>query len=190
MWEWWNSLESVTRFRWWIHILLWVTPLLFLFILGGLRILADYRREQLITQRQQVLAKPRQLSPQQQGQFFDIVKEAPRCILIQSPTGDSEALALASELGMLLRNAGWEVDGHLGETVFNPPLFGIQIQLDRAPESEEKFREIAETEISVLKRALHAAGIPQTSTTSHIGLDTVPYKGIKLYIGQKPVPSD
>jgi hypothetical protein len=74
--------------------------------------------------------------------------------------------------------------------VFNPPLFGIQIELDRAVESEEQMREIAKTEISVLKRALDAVGLPPTYTTFHSELNTVPYKGIKLYIGHKPKPSD
>jgi hypothetical protein len=71
------------------------------------------------------------------------VKESPRRILIQSPIGDPEAFELASELRTLLGNAEWTIDGRLGETVFPSPLFGIQIELDRAAESEEQMREIA-----------------------------------------------
>lgn len=189
MWEWWNSLESVTRFYWWISYSTAVIVFLGA-LLGILTLWSRHQREYLTIQRQQELAKPRQLTPEQQEQFSAIVKEEPRCILIQSPIGDYEASALAGELRTLLGNAGWIIDRSSGERVFPSPLFGIQIELDRAPESEEEFREIVETELSVLKRALHAAGIPQTSTTSHCGLDIVPYKGIKLYIGHKPKPSD
>jgi len=173
MWEWWNSLESVTRFRWWMGFL-GIFSVLIPAIFGGLRWIADNRRDYLKEQ----LAKPRQSSTQQQEQFLAIVKEEPQRILIQSPKGDPEAFALARELRIPLGNAEWIIDGSLGEKVFNPPLFGIQIKLERAGE------------ISVLVRALKAVSLPPTSITFRTGLNIVPYKWIKLNIGHKPKPSD
>jgi hypothetical protein len=188
MWEWWDSLESVARFRWWIHVLLWVTPLLFLFIFGGLRILADYRREQLITQRQQELAKPRQLSPQQQEEFLAILRETPSAIVVESPVGDPEAFAFAKELQTLFTDAGWTAGAELGMTIFDPPRYGIEIKADLRIVRQED-QEMATPEISVLERAFNAVGMPPKIDVTHT-IQATPWKFITLHVGHKPKPSD
>jgi hypothetical protein len=185
MWEWWDSLESVTRFYWWISYSTAVIVFLGA-LLGILTLWSRHQREYLTIQRQQELAKPRQLSTQQEEQFLAIVKESPKRVLVQSFTGDQEAYALASQLRGLLGNAGWEVDGDFVIPGFTEPLSGIKIELEGGAGDLERAR----LEVSVLKRALSAVGMPTTSTTFPSSLNTAPYKGIKLYVGSKPKPSD
>jgi hypothetical protein len=59
MFEWWDSLESVTRFRWWTSFLAILVPPLLGSILGGIAWRSGNRRDYLKTQQEQELYKAR-----------------------------------------------------------------------------------------------------------------------------------
>jgi hypothetical protein len=115
MWGWWDSLESVTRFRWWVGFLAisfgGLAALSALF--GGLRWWADNRRDYLKTQQERRWADPWRLSPQQREQFVAILRKAPFRIRLGSAIGDQYAQDFASELDTLFTDAGWRPVGLL-----------------------------------------------------------------------------
>jgi hypothetical protein len=186
MWEWWSSLESVTRFRWRMGSAAIIFALLSA-LFGGLRWLADNRRDYLKTQQDQELARPRQLSPQQREQFIAILREPPFRVGVQSPIGDPEAITFVGELQAYFTDAGWEAGGLLGDTTYNPPLYGIRIEFDLRIESDED-QETGTLERSVLERAFSIVGIP-AQVDVYRTISTVPLKFISLHVGHKPQPS-
>jgi hypothetical protein len=119
MFEWWDSLESVTRFRWWTSFLAILVPPLLGSILGGLAWRSGNRRDYLKTQQEQELAKPRHLSPEQREQFVAILREVPSGIGIQSPN-DPEAITFAGELRACFTDAGWWGGGFRGTPPMTP----------------------------------------------------------------------
>jgi hypothetical protein len=157
MWQWligwWDSLESVTRFRWWMGSLA-ITFALLAAVFGGFRWLADNRRDALKTQREQKLADPWRLSVEQEGQFVTTLRQAPSQIGLRSGIGDQYALGFGTKLDTLFTDAGWETHGVLGGDTYNPPLYGIRITIYLPPESNEE-----PPERSVLKSAFDAVGI-------------------------------
>jgi hypothetical protein len=188
MWGWWASLESVTRFRWWTSFLAIIIPPLLASLLGGLAWWSGNRRDYLKTQREQELQRPRQLSHQQREQFLTILKETPYGIGMDLPIGDPEAFTFGKELQTLFNDAGWTVGGRLGETTFDPPRFGIEIEVDLRIESQEN-QETPIPEISVLERVFHIVGMtPKIDVVRTI--QRPPYKFINLHVGHKPKPSD
>src|SRR5688572_20646347 len=124
--EWWNSLESVTRFRWWTSFLAILVPPLLGSILGGLAWWSGNRRDYLKTQQEQKLADPWRLSAEQREQFVAILRKAPFRIRLGSAIGDQYAQGFAMELDALFTDAGWETSGALGGDTYEPPLYGIR----------------------------------------------------------------
>jgi hypothetical protein len=180
MWEWlfgWrDSLEGVTRFRWWVGILVIVLPALF----GGLRWWADNRRDYLKTEQERRLADPWRLSPQQREQFVATLRQAPSRIALRSGIGDQYALGFGTELDTLFTEAGWETHTVLGGETYNPPLYGIKITIYLSSESDEE-----PPEESVLEHAVDAVGIrvkvDVNNTNPHLS-----DKSIWLQVGERP----
>jgi hypothetical protein len=164
-----------------------IIPALSASLLGGLAWWSGDRRDYLRAQRERELQKPRQFSAQQREQFLAILREMPHSIGVDSPIGDPEAFTFAKELQTLFSDAGWVVGGRPGETVFDPPVFGITIAVDLRVESQEN-QETAIPEASVLERAFSVVDMPPQIDVSKT-ISIAPGKFIRLHVGHKPQPS-
>ncbi len=114
--------------------------------------------------------RSRQLTSIQEEQFRNILLGAPkRFVMVESPIGDSEAFAFASQLQNLFRTAEWRAGGILGGTVFDPPVFGVVLQGSDDPS------------IAAVQQAFSAVDIPVEIKSG----ETSGLNEIKLFVGHK-----
>jgi hypothetical protein len=190
MWEWllgwWDSLESVTRFRWWMSFLAILVPPLLGSILGSIAWWSGNRLDHL----KEKLADPWRLSPQQREQFVAILREAPFKIKIDVPIGDEYGQNFAAELGTLFVNAGWARSFDSSRSVFESPLYGIKLELDLYLEIDDN-QEMGRLEMSIIERAFKAVGISLEPTEVYREVHpniSHEYKMITLHVGHRPPP--
>jgi hypothetical protein len=186
MWEWWDSLESVTRFRWWMGFLA-ISFAGLSALSGGFRWLADNRRDYLKTQQEQKLADPWRLSPQQREQFVAILREAPSRIELDVAIGEPYTQNFAAELIILFTDAGWSTHFTSTHRFIDRPLYGIKLELNLYTVSNED-QEMGALERSIIEGAFNTVGIRLENTEVHREISPEPRKLIKLYIGHRPLP--
>jgi hypothetical protein len=105
--------------------------------------------------------------------------------MVDSPSGNQEALALAKELQMLFSEAGWAVGGLPGLTMLDEPMDGITIQVTPSKESGENL-DVTMPQLSLLKRAFAVVGMPPEIEYGLARDDE--YRSIDIFIGEKPQP--
>lgn len=94
----------------------------------------------------------RKLSPRQAERFVKILTSATkRPIVIDALMGDQEALIFATQLQGLFLNAGWQI-GHIRRADFEPPVFGVALQV--------KDRGSLGPSIAAIQEAFRAVRIP------------------------------
>jgi hypothetical protein len=180
--RWWDSLESVTTFRWWMGFLA-ISFAGLSALSGGFRWFADNRRDYLKTQQERRLTDPWRLSAQQREQFVAILREGQSPIGKEMVEGDPYAQDFAAELTTLFIEAGWmHPDSHFALTRYIPPLYGIRFNLDLPIGGDESQARNA-LEKSTLKRAFDAAGIPLQIS---VNPTSAPSPFPTLQIGHRP----
>jgi hypothetical protein len=188
MWEWllekWNSLESVTTFSWWMSFFA-ISFALLTALFGVFLWLVDNQRDYLKTLQEQKLSDPWKLSTQQREQFVAILSEVPSHIEIDLPVGEPYSQKFATELGILFTDAGWTINLDSNRSLFEPPLYGIKLELDLYIESEED-QEMGVSERSIIERAFNTVGIRLENTEVYRNINPVPRKFIRLYVGHRP----
>jgi len=112
--------------------------------------------------------RPRQLTPRQAERFVKILTGAPqRSIIIDALLGDQKAWLFATQLQFLFLTAGWQL-GKIGIAQFEPPVFGVALQVKDLGSVDPR--------ISAIQQAFNAVGISVeikigvTSTTNEIAL--------------------